>query len=216
VRSPTVLRGGRAHGHRWSYGQERCARGSSSSTAIRKWTQFGGVATDAATAGAIPRIRVTRRIQRLRPRVARASRASSLQSGRPRRDRAGLVTRQRNLRGFRSRLGLTYPVLADEARAAYRAYGLGRGSWRRVWGVRTMRAYWRLLRVAGGGRACLRRTYTSSAGASSSTPRVGWCTPTVPSGQTTAPRSTTHHRAACFRVSTRTLICVRERTGNSI
>jgi peroxiredoxin len=56
-------------------------------------------------------------------------------------------TRPRNLRGFRRRLGLTYPVLADEARAAYRAYGLGRGSWRRVWGLRTMRAYGRLLRA---------------------------------------------------------------------
>jgi peroxiredoxin len=56
-------------------------------------------------------------------------------------------TRPRNLRGFRRRLGLTYPVLADEARAAYRAYGLGRGSWRRVWGLRTLRAYVRLLRA---------------------------------------------------------------------
>jgi hypothetical protein len=56
-------------------------------------------------------------------------------------------TRPRNLPGFRRRLGLSYPVLADEARAAYRAYGLGRGSWRRVWGLRTMRAYGRLLRA---------------------------------------------------------------------
>ncbi len=56
-------------------------------------------------------------------------------------------TRPRNLRGFQRRLGLTYPVLADEARATYRAYGLGRGSWRRVWGLRTMKAYGRLLRA---------------------------------------------------------------------
>jgi peroxiredoxin len=56
-------------------------------------------------------------------------------------------TRPRNLRGFRRRLGLTYPVLADEARSVYRAYGLGRGSWRRVWGMRTMRVYGRLLRA---------------------------------------------------------------------
>jgi len=53
----------------------------------------------------------------------------------------------RNLRGFRRRLGLAYPVLADEDRAVYRAYGLGRGSWRRVWGLGTMRAYGRLLRA---------------------------------------------------------------------
>ena len=56
-------------------------------------------------------------------------------------------TRTRNLRGFRRRPGLAYPVLADEPRAAYRAYGLGRGSWRRVWGLRAMKAYGRLLRA---------------------------------------------------------------------
>ena len=56
-------------------------------------------------------------------------------------------TRTRNLRGFRRRLGLTYPVLADEPRAAYRAYGLGRGSWRRVWGLRAIKAYGRPLRT---------------------------------------------------------------------
>lgn len=56
-------------------------------------------------------------------------------------------TRPRNLRGFRRRLGLSYPVLADETRAAYRAYGLGRGSWRRVWGLHTLKAYGRLLRA---------------------------------------------------------------------
>jgi hypothetical protein len=55
-------------------------------------------------------------------------------------------TRPRNLRGFRHRLGLAYPVLADETRAAYRAYGLTRGPWWRVWGLRTWRAYGRLLR----------------------------------------------------------------------
>lgn len=56
-------------------------------------------------------------------------------------------TRTRNLRGFRRRLGLTYPVLADAPRAAYCAYGLGRGSWRRVWGLRAIKAYGRLLRT---------------------------------------------------------------------
>lgn len=55
-------------------------------------------------------------------------------------------TRPRNLRGFRHRLGLRYPVLTDESRSTYRAYGLGRGSWRRVWGLRSMRAYARVLR----------------------------------------------------------------------
>ena len=55
-------------------------------------------------------------------------------------------TRPRNLRGFRRRLALAYAVLADETRAVYRAYGLQRGSWWRVWGLKSVRAYGRLLR----------------------------------------------------------------------
>jgi peroxiredoxin len=55
-------------------------------------------------------------------------------------------TRPRNLAGFRRQLGLRYPVLADETRAGYRAYGLGRGRWSRVWSLRTLGAYARLLR----------------------------------------------------------------------
>ena len=54
-------------------------------------------------------------------------------------------TRRRNLHGFRRRLGLAYPVLADENRAVYGSYGLGRGRWWRVWGWGTVRAYSRLL-----------------------------------------------------------------------
>ena len=54
-------------------------------------------------------------------------------------------TRQRNLRGYRRRFGLPFPVLADEMRTAYRAYGLGRGPWWRVWGPATLRAYARLV-----------------------------------------------------------------------
>ena len=57
---------------------------------------------------------------------------------------------QRSLRGFRSRLGLPMQVLADEDRGAYRAYGLRRGPWWRVWGLATVRRYARLL--AGGRR----------------------------------------------------------------
>lgn len=55
-------------------------------------------------------------------------------------------TRQRNLRGYRGRLALPYVVLADEQRESYRAYGLGRGPWWRVWGPATWRAYLRLIR----------------------------------------------------------------------
>jgi hypothetical protein len=56
-------------------------------------------------------------------------------------------TRPRNLRGFRQRLGLRYPVVADETRAVYRAYGLGRGQWRKVWGPRALVVYVRLVRA---------------------------------------------------------------------
>ena len=63
-------------------------------------------------------------------------------------------TRQRNLRGYRSRLALAYPVLTDESRACYRAYGLGRGPWWRIWGASTLLAYGRLLRT---GQRRLRR-----------------------------------------------------------
>lgn len=55
-------------------------------------------------------------------------------------------TRPRNLPGYRRRLALAYPVLADETRAVYHTYGLQRGSWRRVWGLKSVRAYGRLLR----------------------------------------------------------------------
>ncbi|MDP9071448.1 MAG: hypothetical protein M3N68_09235 [Actinomycetota bacterium] len=54
-------------------------------------------------------------------------------------------TGQRNLRGLRARLGLAYPVLSDEDRAAYRAFGFGRGPWWRVWGPATLRRYAQLL-----------------------------------------------------------------------
>lgn len=59
-------------------------------------------------------------------------------------------TRRRNLKGYRARFGVPYPALADEERAAYRAYGLGRGPWWRVWGPATLRAYARA--VGHGGR----------------------------------------------------------------
>jgi peroxiredoxin len=55
-------------------------------------------------------------------------------------------TRPRNLSAFRRRLGLAYPVLADESRVVYGAYGLRRGSLWRVWSLGAVRAYGRLLR----------------------------------------------------------------------
>ncbi len=56
-------------------------------------------------------------------------------------------TRPRNLRGFRHRLRLRYPVVADETRDVYRDYGLGRGSWWRIWGPRALLTYARLVRA---------------------------------------------------------------------
>lgn len=57
---------------------------------------------------------------------------------------------ERVLRGYRARLGLPYPVLSDTERVAYRAYGLGRGPWWRVWGWSTLRRYGELLRPRSG------------------------------------------------------------------
>ena len=55
-------------------------------------------------------------------------------------------TRPRNLRGYRRRLDLPYPVLADEDRHCYRAYELGRASVRRAFGRSTLRRYAELVR----------------------------------------------------------------------
>ena len=44
---------------------------------------------------------------------------------------------------------LPYPVLTDPGRETYRAYGLGRGSVRRVWGMRATKRYIELIRESG-------------------------------------------------------------------
>ena len=54
-------------------------------------------------------------------------------------------TRQRNLRGYRGRLRLPFVVVTDETQAVYKTYGLGKGSWWRVYGVGTIRRYLDLL-----------------------------------------------------------------------
>lgn len=53
----------------------------------------------------------------------------------------------RILRGYRSRFAAPLPVITSEDRSAYRAYGLGRGPWWRVYGWATLRRYWALLRA---------------------------------------------------------------------
>jgi hypothetical protein len=51
----------------------------------------------------------------------------------------------RDLGAYRRNLDLPFPVLADPNREVYRAFGVGRGSLRRVFGVGTMRLYRRLM-----------------------------------------------------------------------
>lgn len=44
---------------------------------------------------------------------------------------------------------LPFPVLLDPQRSAYRAFGLGRGAWTRVWGLRAARRYMEIVRATG-------------------------------------------------------------------
>lgn len=44
---------------------------------------------------------------------------------------------------------MAFPVLLDQDRITYRAFGLGRGSFRRVWGWKAARRYLDILRAEG-------------------------------------------------------------------
>lgn len=57
-----------------------------------------------------------------------------------------MFTSPDRLDGYLARNDLPFPVLIDTDRAAYRAYGLGRASVGRAWGLRPALAYLRLLR----------------------------------------------------------------------
>ncbi len=50
---------------------------------------------------------------------------------------------------YTTRYGLPFPVLRDPDRTAYRAYGIGRTTWRRSWGIRAARRYIEILRERG-------------------------------------------------------------------
>ena len=54
---------------------------------------------------------------------------------------------QRILRGYRARFASPLLVVTSEDRAAYQAYGLGRGPWWKVYGWATIRRYVQLLRA---------------------------------------------------------------------
>ena len=58
-------------------------------------------------------------------------------------------TDPREVVSYRSAHELPFPILVDSDRAAYRAFGLGRGSVRRVWGLKSARKYFDIVRVSG-------------------------------------------------------------------
>lgn len=67
-------------------------------------------------------------------------------------------TDPQHLAAYLDRQQLPYPVLIDPDRAAYRAFGLGRATLARVWGLRAARRYIEILRTQGiGGVRRLRR-----------------------------------------------------------
>ena len=58
---------------------------------------------------------------------------------------------------YQRRRDLPFPILLDEHRDVYDAYGMGRGSFLDVWGWRAIRRYWQILRPSGpGSRSDLR------------------------------------------------------------
>ena len=58
-------------------------------------------------------------------------------------------TNQDELATYQQRNALPFPVVSDPSRAAYRAYGLGRGSVARVWGWQAARRNAQILRRSG-------------------------------------------------------------------
>lgn len=54
-----------------------------------------------------------------------------------------------DLAPYLQRQGLTFPVLSDPDRTTYQAFGIGRGTVRRVWGWRMARRYLEIFRAQG-------------------------------------------------------------------
>jgi hypothetical protein len=54
-----------------------------------------------------------------------------------------------NLERYRRINDVPFRILVDRDRSAYRAFGLGRGSFRRVWGPRALAGYLRIIRSGG-------------------------------------------------------------------
>ena len=57
-----------------------------------------------------------------------------------------------NLESYRDQHDLPFPVLTDPTRASYQAYGLGSGAFGRVWGIKSARAYFRIIKRDGWSR----------------------------------------------------------------
>lgn len=57
-----------------------------------------------------------------------------------------VFTRAENLDGYRTTNALSFPILIDPDRVAYRAFGLGRGTAGRVYGWKATRRYLELIR----------------------------------------------------------------------
>ena len=60
-------------------------------------------------------------------------------------------TNDAELAAYQQRRALPFPILVDEARGVYHSYGMGRGSFLDVWGWRSLRRYWQILRPSGAG-----------------------------------------------------------------
>jgi len=54
-----------------------------------------------------------------------------------------------NLKDYTARHDITFPVLFDPDRSAYRSFGLGRGSIARVWGWKAARRYFEIFSANG-------------------------------------------------------------------
>lgn len=58
-------------------------------------------------------------------------------------------TNPENLPAYQQRYDLSLPVVVDADRSAYRAFGLGRGSVARIWGLRAAKRYIEIFRSHG-------------------------------------------------------------------
>ena len=54
-----------------------------------------------------------------------------------------------SLQEYEHSAGVTFPILTDPSRGAYRAYGLGRGTIGRVWGPKAARRYLDIFKQSG-------------------------------------------------------------------